>query len=41
MKLNGTLDDAGDKDLDQDQFVQALKQRVCEHGHESFFAIGK
>jgi hypothetical protein len=34
------LDDAGDKELDKDQFVRALKQRVREHGHESFYAIG-
>jgi hypothetical protein len=40
-KFNGTLDDAGDKELDKDQFVRALKQRVREHGHESFYAIGK
>jgi hypothetical protein len=40
-KFHGTLDDAGDKELDKDQFVRALKQRVREHGHESFFAIGR
>jgi hypothetical protein len=25
-KFNGTLDDAGDKELDKDQFARALKQ---------------
>jgi hypothetical protein len=39
--FHGTLDDAGDKELDKDQFVRALKQRVCEHGHESLFAIAR
>jgi hypothetical protein len=37
--FHGPLDDAGDKELDKDQFIRALKQRVREHGHESFFAI--
>jgi hypothetical protein len=40
-KFNGTLDDARDKELDKDQFVRALKQRSCEHGHDSFYAIWK
>jgi hypothetical protein len=35
------LDDAGDKEFDKDQFVRALKQRVREHGHESFFAMAR
>jgi hypothetical protein len=35
------LDVARDKELDKDQFMQALKHRVREHGHESFYAIGK
>jgi hypothetical protein len=35
------LDDAGDKELDKDQFMRAFKHRVREHGHESFYAIGK
>jgi hypothetical protein len=35
------LDNAGDNDLVNDQFVRALKQRVHEHGNESFLAIGK
>jgi hypothetical protein len=38
-KFHGTLDDTGDKELEKIQFVRALKQRVREHGHESFFAI--
>jgi glycine/D-amino acid oxidase-like deaminating enzyme len=39
-KFHGTLDDAGDKELDKYQFVRALKQRVHELGHEYFFTIG-
>jgi hypothetical protein len=35
-KFDGTLDDAGHKEFDKDQFVRALKQRVREHGHEYF-----
>jgi hypothetical protein len=31
-KFNGTFDDVGDKELDKDQFVQALKHRVRDHG---------
>jgi hypothetical protein len=40
-KFNGTKDDTGDKELDNYQFVQALKHRVREHWHESLFSIGK
>jgi hypothetical protein len=40
-KCNGTLDDASGKELGEDQFIRALKQHVREHGHETFYAIGK
>jgi hypothetical protein len=40
-KFHGTLDNAGDKEFDKDQFVRALKQIVREHGHEYFFAIAR
>jgi hypothetical protein len=40
-KFNGTLNNGSGKKLDKDQFVRALKQKVREHGHETFFAIGK
>jgi hypothetical protein len=39
-KFNGTLDNGNDKELDNDQFVRALKQKVCEYGHENFYAVG-
>jgi hypothetical protein len=40
-KFNGTLDDAGDKELNKDRFVWSLKQCVHEHGHTPFFTIGR
>jgi hypothetical protein len=40
-KFHGIFNDAGDKELDKDQFSRALKQRVREHGHKSLFAISR
>jgi hypothetical protein len=40
-KFEGTLEYGSDKELDKDQFIRALIQKVREHGHESFFAIEK
>jgi hypothetical protein len=40
-KFEGTLENGSAKELDKDQFIRALIQKVREHEHESFFAIEK
>jgi hypothetical protein len=41
MKFKGNLENGSAKELDKDQFIRALTQKVREHGHDSFFAIEK
>jgi hypothetical protein len=41
IKFEGTLENGSAKELDKDQFIRALIQKVREHGHKSFFAIEK
>jgi hypothetical protein len=36
-KFEGTLENGSAKELDKDQFIRALIQKIREHGHESFF----
>jgi hypothetical protein len=38
-KFNGTLENAGDKEMDRDEFVRASKRDIRAHGHEGLYAI--
>jgi hypothetical protein len=38
-KFNGKLENAGDKEMDKDEFVRAAKSDIRAHGHEGLYAI--
>jgi hypothetical protein len=38
-KFNGKLDKAGEKEMDKDEFIRAMKRDVRTHGDEGMYAI--
>lgn len=38
-KFNGKLEDAGEKEMDKDEFIRAMKRDIRAHGHEGMYAI--